>query len=357
MRKKEDKKIRILSVMLGTGVGGLENVFVDHARIFKKLGYHSSILCHQKSASFSRLSEQSDLPVYTTPSKSFYSPLSWYYLIKAVRTDRPDVLCMHGNRAVSFFTFPLMKCFIHPFPKLIATAHNNRNRRFYKLDGVFSISKLLKEHMIANFGVDKNKVFLCPNAAPTPKTLTQKSHTPLQIGFLGRLEPVKGCDVLLKACCLLKKKKIPFKLIIAGDGSQKKDYQEFIQKNNLTDNIDFIGWINDKAKFFSQIDIMCIPSRSEGQPLTLLESLSYKKPIVVSDCPGMLEVVSEEKAALSCPIEDEKALANQLSAFIQSPKTRDEFSKRAYATYTKSYTPYIQEQNLAKGIESVLKKN
>ena len=351
----QNEQPRILSIMLGRGSGGLENVFIDHAMAFAKLGYQSYALCHKGSSLVPRLSAQNAVPFFTTPSASLYNPLAWSKIIRTIRQVRPDVICLHANSASSFCTSPVMKTFIRPFPKLMATTHNNRNKRFYRLDGIFSITQVLKDDLIQRFHIDSNKIFTCPNAAPLPQEISEsKPHLPIRIGFLGRLEPVKGCDFLLKACLSLKNEKVPFHLVIAGDGSARPEYQEFVKQNNLSNEVSFVGWTTDKARFFEGVDFMCIPSRSEAQPLTLLESLSYGKPTIISSCHGMMEVIAPFSAGLTFPIGDTDKLTQQLKALIQNPDRWADLSQRARQTYLKYYTPEAQKQNLARGIQSLL---
>ena len=99
---------------------------------------------------------------------------------------------------------------------------------------------------------------------------------------------------------------------------------------------------------------MCIPSRSEAQPLTLLESLSYGKPTIISSCHGMMEVIAPFSAGLTFPIGDTDKLTQQLKALIQNPDRWADLSQRARQTYLKYYTPEAQKQNLARGIQRLL---
>ena len=137
--------------MLGKGKGGLENVFLSHTILFSKLGYESFALCHKKSSYIQQL-KNAKIPTYTMGATKI-NPLTWIRLIRIIKKVRPDVLCMHGNRAVYFATAKMLKLFIRPFPKLIATAHNNRNKFFYRLDGIFSISQCLKKDLINRFHI------------------------------------------------------------------------------------------------------------------------------------------------------------------------------------------------------------
>ena len=348
--------IKVLNVMLSKGKGGLETVFLAHTELFKNSGNQSVALCHEKSPYLQHLMDL-NIPTYTTTA-SRWNPFVWLKIIQTIKVVRPDIICLHGNRAVYFFTSRLLKLFIRPFPKLMATTHNNRNKLFHRLDGIFVISEPLKEGLINQFHIPVEKIFKCPNAVPVPSQETKyEIHNPVRFGFCGRLENVKGCDVLLNACVQLKDKHLPFELIIAGDGSLAETYKQFVRDNNLSDVVKFVGWIEDKASFFNSIDVLCMPSRSEGQPLSLLEALSYKKAVIVSSCAGMVEVVNRNKAGYCFEIENTAELAEKMADLIKNPKSCYEFSKQAYQSYLDLYTPKKQEENLLRGIYTVCQKS
>lgn len=348
-------KIKVLNIMLSKGMGGLETVFLTHTSLFAKEGHISVALCHTKTPYLNRLKEM-NIPVYTTTA-SRWNPFVWLKIIRTIQIVQPDVICMHGNRAIYFLTAGLLKLFIRPFPKLMATTHNNRNKLFHKLDGIFVISNVLKENLITHFHIPAEKIFSCQNAVPMPRKETDyQIHNPLKLGFCGRLENIKGCDVLLNACLKLKNKGMPFELVIAGDGSLAQTYQKFVQDNELSDVVHFMGWIEDKEAFFNSIDVLCMPSRSEAQELSLLEALSYKKAVIVSNCEGMIEVIRYKNAGSCFEIENVDDLTDKISYLIQNPMVCYQYSERAYQTYLELYTPLIQKQNLLRGITYVCEK-
>ena len=346
--------MRILSIMLGKSKGGLESVFLTYARLFSEMGHDSFALCHKQSPYIKKLKEIK-IPV-DTMGASKWNPFAYLSLIKTIKKVRPDILCLHGNRAIYFATSKITTTFIHPFPKIMATSHNDRNRLFHKLDAIFSISQIIKNDLVDRFHIPPEKIFLCPNSVPFPESAPQKyaPHKPFTIGFCGRLHPVKGVDILLKACQKLEEKEKNFQLLIAGDGPCSEQYKELVHKYALTDHVTFLGWINNKKEFFDKIDVLCLPSRSEAQSLSLLEGLSYAKPLIISACPGMLEVVNQTQCALSFPIEDSTALCEKLLLLLQKPDLCSEFSKNAHALFLAKYNETVQKENLTIGIKSVM---
>jgi glycosyltransferase involved in cell wall biosynthesis len=347
--------IRVLNVMLGTGKGGLEASFVHYTRTFKEMGYVSAVLCHKKSPYIKELEKDENILIYKTTA-GLFNPIVWWQFFKAIRSFKPDVLCLQGNRAIKFGTAKLLKKLIKPYPVTMATTHNARNKLFYKLDGMYAITKYLKNNLVNDFKIDEKKVFECSHAVSyPPKRYTYNVHAPLTFGFLGRLEPVKGGDVLLKACLKLKEKHLPFRVLFAGDGALFDEYKSFVSQKELVENVEFLGWINDKDKFFEEVDVLCLPSRSEAQSLTLLEGLSYAKPSIVSACPGMVEVVSTKNSGLIFEIENADELAEKMTYLIENPDECVILSDRAYQSFVEYYNIDVQKKNLAYGIEETLR--
>ena len=344
----------ILNVMLGCGKGGLESVFVQHAISFRDLGYKSLAVCPPKSPYVGQL-HAAGIETLTMGNR-WWNVGAWIRWICILKQCRPDVVCMHGNRAISFGIARWVRLFVRSLPKLIATTHNVRNKRFKHLDGCFAITHVLEKSLINDFEIPASRVFYCPNAVPSPKVFeARKYRTPLTIGFLRRLHPEKGGDIMLEACRILKRKGVAFRLEMAGDGPLRAQYQKFVKENQLEKEVTFCGWLgeNDKEDFFKRIDILCLPSRKEGLPIALLEGLACAIPIVVSSHPGMMEVLEQAPCGIAFPMEDVAALAEALKKMSEDPILWEYYSLAARKVFEENYSTDIQKLYLDKGIQTV----
>jgi len=110
---------------------------------------------------------------------------------------------------------------------------------------------------------------------------------------IGNLYVVKGYDILLQALIILGKK---YSLAIIGAGDQKKNYLEFIEINQLGDQVTFLGKLpnNQIKKYLDQSDIYCQPSRSEGLPSAPLEAMGCGLPVVASRVGGLPEIIIDD---------------------------------------------------------------
>ncbi len=89
------------------------------------------------------------------------------------------------------------------------------------------------------------------------------------IGCAGRIEKVKGQDVMIKA---LSRLPAHVTLAIAGHGSEVDNLKSLAKKLAVEDRVIFLGLVEDMASFYQALDLFCLPSRMEGFPLSSLEA-------------------------------------------------------------------------------------
>ncbi len=151
--------------------------------------------------------------------------------------------------------------------------------------------------------------------------------------FLGRLDwKQKGLDMLIKAYALVKER-TPFKLYLAGHGTNKEIefLRDLIHQNNLDSYIILKGRVegDEKHQMLANADFVVIPSRYEGMSLVALEAFAYKKPIVCFDIPGFSWVENSQVALKAKPF-DLHHYAQLLVVMGQEENTRMQMGERAY---------------------------
>jgi glycosyltransferase involved in cell wall biosynthesis len=129
---------------------------------------------------------------------------------------------------------------------------------------------------------------------------------------------------------LLKQKKIEFKAVIAGDGVECNNIKGLIKELHLENDITMLGWITDKAAFYNDIDIFCIPSIEESFGIVILEAFMYSTPVIVSDLPGPLEIVQPNVDALIFEVGNIIELAEQIEFLINNHEVAQILAKNAF---------------------------
>lgn len=138
------------------------------------------------------------------------------------------------------------------------------------------------------------------------------------VGFLGRLAPVKGCAVLLEAMPAVLRQR-DCELMVAGDGPLRRELEARAEALGIADRVRFLGYLTDVDGFLSQIDVLVMPSFSEGLPMSLLEAASRGVPILATSVGGIPEVVAHNVNGILVPPGDPTALSHALADLLCSP--------------------------------------
>lgn len=161
---------------------------------------------------------------------------------------------------------------------------------------VICISNSIKE----KFATFLDKADLCivydgldPQIYRTDKKLFQ-NPTPTFL-IVGTIKKTKGQEFLLKACTLLKTKSIDFVLLIAGDGpeEEKKRLYKIIQDGSLSNQVEFLGFMDDIASVHAKADILFMCSSSEAFGRVTVEGMMSGSLIIGSNQGCTREIISD----------------------------------------------------------------
>lgn len=334
--------------------GGLEWAFVEHVRATEKLVEENFAIYSNRNAYKSKLELCNKTKQLEVSSCSLYNPLTYIQIIRHIKKVKPDIVAMHGNRAIDLMMSKLIMPFYPKNVKFMATTHNYRNKRFSNLDAVLAISSDLKKDLLRR-NIPEEKIFLCPHSTKLQDRRVFTLCDSFTIGVLGRLHPIKGYDILIEALSVLKKEKITPKLLIAGDGGERSKLEQLVREKTLTSQVKFLGWIEDKKDLFDNIDVFCLPSRSEAFSFSLLEAFAFAKTVISTDCPGPMEIIDKYSAGILVRKEQPEELAEAIKTYIYNKELIKEHSDLAYKTIQDFYTNEKLLENLDKAIKYLQK--
>jgi len=167
------------------------------------------------------------------------------------------------------------------------------------------------------------------------------------IGFGGRLAPQKRPEDVIRAAALLAPAYPEAAFMIAGEGSRRVEYQALAQSLGVGHAVHFVGYVSDMRAFYDSVDIVVLPSRSEGCPNVVLESMAMRRALVVSDSPGSREVVTNGIDGLVFPIGDVPALATALRRLLDDPVFRGTLARRGHEKAVQSFDARASAARLA----------
>jgi glycosyltransferase involved in cell wall biosynthesis len=151
------------------------------------------------------------------------------------------------------------------------------------------------------------------------KTAIQpESIRPGQFLFVGRLEKVKGIDLLLQSVALLREEGKEARLTIVGKGSLENWVNDFVEEKGLGPTVTMLGNVPDETliALYASSDCVVIPSRSESIPVVFSEALSFDREMIVADVGDLGSLGREYGVAHVVPPEDPRALKEAMKEWI-----------------------------------------
>ena len=183
-------------------------------------------------------------------------------------------------------------------------------RLTYRLaHAVIAHNQVSKDELVRGKGLSQDKIFVIPagNHLNSIPKVPSPAEARISLGlprlgpillFFGQIKDVKGLDLLLEAMPAILTQNPKTTLVIAGRPRKKgfDEYQEIIDRlgigSNVSANISYIP-DEDLPLYFQACDLVTLPYRRIYQSDVLLMAMSYGKPIVTSDIPGMMEIVKD----------------------------------------------------------------
>lgn len=214
--------------------------------------------------------------------------------------------------------------------------HILNNHLLRKADAVHVVSTPLKEYLVslrrppARVELIRSGIELLEPADAEARRQARQFYRlgegQTVIGSLGRVEAIKGYDLLLY--CL---PDLPSKcsVLIGGEGSAVSVLRQRAHVLGLADRFRLVGFVEDVRLFLAACDVYVQPSRSEGVPHALLEGMAMSLPVVATAVGGVEDVIRDGQDGMLVPPGDRPALKGRLIDLCADQEMREAFGRRA----------------------------
>ena len=206
-------------------------------------------------------------------------------------------------------------------------------------------SQAVVDHLAIKARIPRQRLKLVPGgidpaplreAVPTERsTLGIPDHARIVL-WVGRLDPVKGLDVLVRAFETVTKQ-IDVHLLLAGDGPLRGELNTQIEACSTPDRIHLLGSRDDVPELLRCADAFAFPSRTEGLPNALLEAMAAGCPIVTTDVPGCRDLIRNDDTGLLVPYGDTAALSQALSKLLTRRDTATRLGSNAQQSVSENW--------------------
>ena len=277
-----------------------------------------------------------------------------------IREFKPDIVHTHASKAGALGRKAAFSCNV---PVVVHTFHGHIFHSYFgkiktsifknierylakKSTGIIAISNLQKKelcetHKITTakkieviplgFDLKKFQDHYSENRIAVRKEYDLNDDT-LALCIIGRLAPVKDhfffLDVIEELSSQTDRK---IKIFIVGDGELREEINSRVDllKNKGVDII-MTSWIFDIAKFNAGMDIMCLTSKNEGTPVSLIEAQASNLPVISTDVGGVSDIVSQNETGFIISRKGKREFVEKLKTLVENDDLRNKMKTKGW---------------------------
>ncbi|HWR97501.1 MAG TPA: glycosyltransferase family 4 protein [Candidatus Methanoperedens sp.] len=139
------------------------------------------------------------------------------------------------------------------------------------------------------------------------------------VGCVGRLSPEKGQKDFLAAASIVLGLGTKASFVLAGDGPEREALATMARELGIAERVHVLGYQREMVALYRDLDLMVLPSHTEGLPNVVLESLLMRTPVVATDVGGTAEIVTHRETGILVEKRRPEAIARAISEFLESP--------------------------------------
>lgn len=317
--------------------GGITEAFFNSLEMLQRQGATPIAIVPQQFSFLERL-EATGLEIHTVANLERGG--AWNFLLQtarlrhAIKRAKPDILVLNNGRHVA------AQKRANPGLPIVAIHHGGHPKRYRKADRVITVNDALASELLS-LGRPEERIAVVDNALPVdslPPFPERKQKTSnFVVGTLCLLEHIKGLDLMIRAVAELKSRGLRVQFQIAGQGPQEQALKQLAASREVSDQIEFTGWVSNKPNFLEKLDLYVAPSRSESWGLGIVEAFAAGLPVVSTQTPGPIRVSGNGEAAILVPTEDHHALADAVERLAKNPKLAAQLARAGYDRCAEHY--------------------
>ncbi len=355
--------MKVLHIIDSGGLYGAEIMLLNLVAEQQKLGLHpiiasiGDILDGEKPLEIE--AKRRDLPLQVFRFRSGLNFKGALQILKFAGEKQFQILHSHGYKGNILFGF--MPRFVRKLP-IVATIHGwtntgrfDRMRVYEWLDrqslkfvdqAVLVNKKMLADPRVAGF---INHCQVVDNGIPAEKDsaddkpdldILQFCKKARTLCAIGRLSPEKGFDNLLRAFAKIREVESDIQLLIIGEGRQREYLERLVDEFALSGSVMLAGYRTEASQYLSSCSALVISSLTEGLPITLLEAMREKVPVVATSVGGIPDVLSDVESSILVGPQSVESLADGISFVLKSDSRNQVMIERAREIFLAKYTSH-----------------
>jgi len=324
----------LLLVVDSLETGGAERQVVDLAVALRRKGYEVAVAC-SVAGELSDVLGDAGIPVHLLLRRLVKRRLSAAYawrLRRLLRRERFDLVHAHiyaSTAAAAIAT-------LGTGALLVITEHTEASWQgwrarwisrwvYRQAKHIIAVSTPIERRLIERDGLSPDRITVIPNAVVPASEVRSDAHPALPaglrplVGVVARLQREKGVANFLEAAARVAPLLPEAHFVIAGDGPLRQELEILAENLGLKSRIRFLGFRSDASALIESMDVLVVPSLTEGSPLVTLEAMAAGVPVVASAVGGIPDQVRHGEEGLLVPPGDTEALGEALLDLLRDP--------------------------------------
>lgn len=361
---EREPKINILFVLIQVRPGGSEKIVLDLTRNLDRSKFNIYLAFFLNGALEKDFRETCQ-GVFSIRKKDGFDLIAMLRISRIIEEKHIDVINAHHY--MPFFYSYLGSKILHK-RKLFYTEHSvpevesillSKHKYLFSLmlrktDGVIGVSREIADTFKKAFPRYSERIQSIFNGLDVDRFVTSIDRNEIRskwgilpehfvIGTIANFRKVKNHACLIRAFNRLSATYPHVRLILVGKGypedkeNSEEEVRYLIQVNGLQERVILTGYQEDIPGLLKTFDVFCLPSFSEGLPVSVLEAMAAGVPVVGSDVRGIREVISQEVTGLMFPSDDDGALAQTLKRLIEKHELCDALTRQAFAYVSQTH--------------------
>ncbi len=373
------KRKKLLILMMGHGIAGVERTATDLAREFTAHDWRVRLVfaepvndalreaegrwtAEEERAALLEWSRNQDVEAETHSAlHGAFATIPWRNvpsLRRLVAAHKPDIVNIQcGSNHVALKDVLAVR--LAGLSRLVVSIHHpdpwgedprhrvNTGRASHLCNALIAPSRATRD-LLLEANVPARKIHIIPSGVPVPTRLPSRADARARLGLppdafvissLARLEPHKRISDLIEAAARVPDPCSELVMVVAGDGSERVRLED-LAAARLGPRATFLGRLPDETvpDVYAASDLFCLPSRLEGFGLVYIEAAYHGVPSIGTNVGGVPDVITDGETGLLVPVGDVAALAAAIVRLRDDPALRARLGEaartRAYAEFT-----------------------
>jgi len=349
---------RVLHIIDSLHLGGAQEVVLNLATCGSSRFRHEVATLHGHGIYWDRL-KRAGIKVHSlSPHKflpAYLASIPWRIL-----ADKPDILHCHLIPS-NIIAKPLGA--LLGVPVIINHDHTNDphridNKILLALDKstnrfahhIIAVAAACRDFLTTHESIRPEKISLVPNAIDLRRFSpgeASRDEARARLGLpvasrivagVGRLNPQKNFALFLDIAAQLAPRFPDLHFLLAGDGPEEQMLREKASALGIANRVTFSGYVADTRLVYLAADVLLMPSRYEGLPMTLLEAMAMGLPVVASKLDGIAEVIGDGSEGFLVPSDDAALFVERTAALLADAELSSRISKNARAKIEASFS-------------------